>query len=151
MAKIPYVIDCIGSFLNRYKKKDSNSVVEEIELEFYPGNDFKQGTLFSAAFMNPLIDKVNGHDIAPIVNVEVNASAFTESADFTDYPYQADIPIQGLLFSDFAIVNPSVESKAMMCLAGENQTFNGILRLYATKIPNANIMISSILINRRDH
>lgn len=150
MAKIPEVIDCTGSHLTRYKLKDSSGMIEEIDLEFYPGDDFKQGTLFSATFMNPIIAKINGHDISPITNVEVNASAFTDSVDFTKYPYQADIPIQGLLASDFVIVNPSVEAKTMMCLAGDNQSFNGILRLYATKIPTSNIMISSILINRRD-
>lgn len=151
MAKLNEIVDTSGSHLNRYKLTREDGTSEVIDLDFNPGEDFQIGTLFAAVTMNPMIKKINDHDLSVITDVQVAASSFTNSADYPDiYLYHADIPIQGLLATDYVEVNPSPASKELRCLGPDNQSFDGILRLYATELPVENIVIASILIHRRD-
>lgn len=149
MAALSEIKDTTGSNLGRYKMTRSDGTTEEITLEFFPGDDYSPGTPFNAATVNPWIKKINNHDISPINDITVSISQFTLSTDFEQYPYHADVPIEGLLETDYALVTYHPATLEEGSVAPQGQTLNGILRLYAYKIPENDVVIKTILIERK--
>lgn len=147
MSDLQLVKNTTGSHLNRYTMNELSN--GDIELTFHPGEDYVPGSPFDESFMNPLIRKVNAHDLDPIRNVELSASQFKSSSDYAMYPYCVDLAVQGLLETDYPLVTYTPDTLNQGCMAGQGKSMNGIIRLYAYSIPSTKITIDSIFIIRR--
>lgn len=147
MSDLQLVKNTAGSHLNRYTMNDLEN--GDVELIFHPGSDYVPGTPFDESFMNPLIRKVNAHDLDPIRNLEIPASQFKSSTDYTLYPYCVDLALEGVLETDYPLVTYTPETLSQGCMAGQGKSLNGIIRLYAYSIPATKITIDSIFLIRR--
>ena len=137
-----------GTYLNRYQLTHEDGTSEVVTLEFYPGDDYVPGTPFNESTVNPWIQKINSHDIEPILNLTAPRSSFVNSTDYPQYAYHADIAVAGLLESDLCDLVFSPATDAEGCIE-KGKTLNGVLRLYANKLPDVSVVIDSLLINRR--
>ena len=62
----------------------------------------------------------------------------------TDYPYKADISIGGVTSDYVATVVPSYAATMLGILCDYNQTKAGIVRIYASEVPETDILLRTI-------
>lgn len=72
------IVNSTGTQMNRYKLKKEDDSEEVVFLIHYPGDDFIQGSLFSAETINPIIEKVE--EINDQYVVEITTSGFTKNS-----------------------------------------------------------------------
>lgn len=119
------------------------------------GEILQAGDAFSAENMNDLENRVyKGFDIVTKiynnVNVEANAWAtYTAELDFEsdilqEYPYKADIPLQGITAQHCANIGFAPEEVKDGVFAPYNNTQDGAVRVYAKSKPINDLVIPTI-------
>ena len=77
-------------------------------------------------------------------NIVVSTNDFVEDSTFEDYPYKADILIDGVTVNDYANVIPTLADAQSKNYAPVCTTDEGIISIYAVKVPSSDITIPLI-------
>ena len=86
-------------------------------------------------------------------NITVAASKFTtysasgdlETEIVADYPYKADVSIGGVTANYVATVIPGYAAAELGVLCSYNQTKAGIVRIYASEVPESDIVLRTVM------
>ena len=81
-------------------------------------------------------------------NTSVNASAFVADTTYEDYPFRAAVPLEGVLESMIPEVIFALSDATSGNFAPVAETYNGGVYLYASDVPEAVIVIPTILLWR---
>lgn len=81
-------------------------------------------------------------------NVSVNASAFVADTTSEDYPFRAAVPLEGALETMIPEVFFSLSDAASGIFASVSESYNGGVYLYASDVPEADVVIPTILLWR---
>lgn len=135
-------------FLGNRKYKVINHEDGTISLEDLTVYE-QPGDTFAAKDVNVITRVVNGHNVAPLHDITIPAADFVASADYAAYPFHADLSISDLLESDVCDVIPTPESQEMDVLGSYNESHAGQLRIYAKEKPKQNLVLATILIERK--
>lgn len=148
--------DRLVEFAGRRKLKDvKTNTITTVDVTRNEGAVMQAGDAFSSENMNSLEDRIyTGFDgiIKVYTNVSVAANAWAtytaqldyESSIRTDYPYKADIPLQGITAQHCAHIAFAPAEVADGAFAPYNNTRNGTVRIYAKSKPINAITIPTI-------
>ncbi len=137
---IPKIVNTTGSKLNRYKLKKENGTTEVVELELFPSDDFKAGTLLGAESLNPIVEAIpidKGKLTIPTTSVWVQLTSSTATADELDvdptlkYPWYTDVAYD-CTANDFVNMVPGVETEEFD-FAPYTRTIDNFIRFYASE------------------
>lgn len=78
-------------------------------------------------------------------NISVAISDFVENAIYEDYPFQATVPLEGVIESMIPEVIFSLPDAISGIFAPVAESFNGGVYLYASDVPEANVTIPVII------
>lgn len=78
-------------------------------------------------------------------NISVSISDFVENEIYEDYPFQATVPLEGVIESMIPEVIFSLPDAISGIFAPVAESFNGGVYLYASDVPEANVTIPVII------